>query len=62
MGKANAKGDEFEYDVLISYPNGITSIIRQLVRRLEEDGLKVWFLDRDVKTGGSTTRESPECA
>ena len=47
MGKANAKGDEFEYDVLISYPTG-SVIIRQLVRRLEEDGLKVWFLDRDV--------------
>ena len=46
MGKANATAEEFEYDVLISYPDRTAGRIRPLVERLENDGLKVWFRHR----------------
>ena len=54
MGEASAKADDFEYDVLISYfDRSDAARIRPLVERLENDGLKVWFDDRDVPPGVS---------
>jgi TIR domain len=47
---SNTHGD-FEFDIAFSYPEGAANAIRPLVNRLEHDGFKVWFLERDVDPG-----------
>jgi hypothetical protein len=44
---------QFEYDVFLSHSSKDKTVVRELVKRLREDGLKVWFDEWLIKPGDS---------
>ena len=45
--------DDFRYDVFLSHSAKDKSIVRDLAKRLKEDGIKVWFDEWEIKPGDS---------
>ena len=44
---------DFKYDVFLSYSSKDKAVVRPLAERLRNDGLNVWFDQREIKPGDS---------
>jgi small GTP-binding protein len=43
----------FEFDVFLSYSAKDKEVVREIAQRLRQGGLRVWFDESDIKSGGS---------
>jgi len=49
-GRTNMN-ESFQYDIFLSHSAKDKHVILALVKRLEQDGLQVWFYEREIKSG-----------
>lgn len=45
--------DDFKYDVFLSHSSKDKAVVRDLAKRLQADGLRVWFDEWEIKPGDS---------
>ena len=50
-------GDYYLYDVFISHASADNAVVRPIVLRLQNEGLRVWFDESDIRDGQSIPSE-----